>query len=89
MRTITKKIEHQSFEDILSGRKTFELRLANFEVEHGDKLVLQEHDENNQLTGREIIKTVGTVAKTKEQIFWDEEEMDRVGFLVLSLLDES
>jgi hypothetical protein len=55
----------------------------------GDELVLREHDENNQLTGREIIKIVGTVAKTKEQIFWTQEEMDRVGFIVLSLLDAS
>ncbi|MCB0745356.1 MAG: DUF3850 domain-containing protein, partial [Ignavibacteriae bacterium] len=36
MRTIEKKVWPDFFQSILDGRKTFELRLNDFEIDEGD-----------------------------------------------------
>ena len=65
MAIITKKIDKEWFELILSGKKKFELRLADFEIQEGDILRLEEYTdgENRQPTGRFIEKTVTYVRK--------------------------
>jgi len=40
----TKKVWPEYFQRILGGKKTFELRLADWECAEGDGLVLQEWD---------------------------------------------
>lgn len=86
MRTIHKKIWKQSFDKILSGEKKFELRLADFDVDPGDTLVLEEWDkDHNTYTGKKIEVTVTYVFKTKEQPFWPREEAERYGFQILSI----
>lgn len=42
MATIHKKVWSEYFEKIISGKKKLELRLADFEVNEGDTLVLEE-----------------------------------------------
>jgi len=42
MKTITKKIDTQWFDLIESGKKKYELRLADFDIEEGDILRLEE-----------------------------------------------
>jgi len=42
MKTIKKKIWTEYFELIESGKKRFELRLADFDIKEGDILILQE-----------------------------------------------
>ena len=90
MRTIEKKVWIQYFQKILSGEKTYELRLNDFACEPGDVLILKEWDPNtNQYTGREIKKTVGFVVRTNEiPAFWSEEEIKKHGYQVISLLDK-
>jgi len=39
MRTIVKKVDPEWFEMINSGKKKFELRLADFTIEEGDTFV--------------------------------------------------
>jgi ASC-1-like (ASCH) protein len=41
MKTITKKIDTEWFELILAGKKKYELRLADFDIEEGDILRLE------------------------------------------------
>ena len=54
---IPKKTWPELFEKILSGEKNFDLRLADFECQPGDILVMQEYDpKTKQYTGREIEK---------------------------------
>jgi len=90
MRTIEKKVWIQYFQKILSGEKTYELRLNDFACEPGDVLILKEWDPNtNQYTGREIKKTVGFVVRTNEiPAFWSEDEIKKHGYQVISLLDK-
>lgn len=53
MPLIHKKIWSKYFELVKAGKKRFELRLADFDVEEGDVLVLEEWDpETKKYTGR-------------------------------------
>ena len=71
MNTIEKKIWPEYFQKIQDGTKKFELRLADFSVEEGDKLILKEWDPSTkQYTGRELEKTVSYILKTKDVTFW-------------------
>ena len=42
MAIVYKKVWPEFFEKIISGKKKFELRLADFEINEGDTLVLDE-----------------------------------------------
>lgn len=86
MRRIEKKTQPYLFEKVLSGDKQFDLRIAEFECEVGDTLVLREWDpEKKEYTGRELEKEVTFVVKTKDLKFWSQEDINELGFLVMSL----
>lgn len=79
------------FEEILSERKTFEVRLDDWLCQPDDILVLDEIDAaTKQLTGRSIRKKVGFVLKTKDmKKFFPKEDIDKYGFQIISLLEEN
>lgn len=82
---IEKKIWPEFFEKILEGDKTFELRLADFECNLGDILVLKEwNSETKEYTGRSLEKKVTYVLKTKDVGFWPKEDVDKFGFQIIS-----
>ncbi len=89
MATIKKKIWPQYFGLVASGKKNFELRLNDFEIQEGDRMILEEWDpERKQYTGRSITKIVTYVTKFKpEQLFvlWPEEKIKEKGLQVISL----
>ena len=83
---IEKKTWPEFFEKVLSGDKTFELRLADFECAPGDILVLKEwNSKSEQYTGRVLKKEVGFVLKTKDIKFWPAEDVEKHGFQIISL----
>lgn len=87
--TIEKKILPEYFDKIKRGEKTFELRLADWECNEGDTLVLIEIDPTTkELTGRSLKRKVGYVGKTKGFDFWSKEQIDQFGYQIISLLDE-
>lgn len=64
MREIKKKIWPEYFDDIIKGKKKFEIRLADFDLEEGDILVLREYNpKTKKYTGREIKKKVAFLTK--------------------------
>lgn len=86
---IEKKIWPEYFEKVLSGEKTYELRLADWDCKPGDILVLNEWDpKTTKLTGRSIRKQVGFVGKTKDFNFWSNEEIEKFGYQIISLKEE-
>jgi hypothetical protein len=89
MQTIEKKVWPEYFQQILDGKKTFEVRLNDFEVNEGDTLILKEWDPvTKDYTGRNLSRTVGYVGKWKIDDltkFWPREEIDRQGIQVISL----
>ena len=86
MRRIEKKTWPELFQDVLDGKKNFDLRLNDFDCEVGDILVFKEYDPNTkEYTGREIEKRIGYVLKTKDNEFWKKEEIDKYGYIVMGL----
>ncbi len=87
MTTIKKKIWPEYFDAVASGKKKFELRLNDFEVNEGDTLILEEwNPETKKYTGRKIEKRVTYVGKFKiDQLFWPEEEIKEKGIQIISL----
>lgn len=85
----TKKVLKKYFEKILSGEKTYEVRLADWRCAEGDVLELVEiDDETKQPTGRRVSKKVGTVARTNELDFWSAEDIEKYGYQIIGLLPE-
>ncbi|PIZ52284.1 RNA-binding protein [Candidatus Woesearchaeota archaeon CG_4_10_14_0_2_um_filter_33_13] len=85
MARIEKKIWPKYFQKILDGDKTFELRLADFECNPEDILILKEwNPETKEYTGRVIEKQVTYVLKTKDVKFWSEEDVKKFGFQIIS-----
>jgi hypothetical protein len=76
MKTVTKKIDIKWFEMILSGKKKFELRLADFDFEDGDILRLEEwigENEDRKPTGR-FIEKVATYVQKPDLKKWIEQQ---------------
>ncbi|MFH1511342.1 MAG: DUF3850 domain-containing protein [Candidatus Woesearchaeota archaeon] len=82
---IEKKTSRQYFQKILDGDKTFELRLADWECQPGDVLVLREWDNDVQhYTGRVLEKKISYVLKTKDTDFFSQkEDIEKFGFQVI------
>jgi len=81
----TKKVCPKYFQKILDGKKTYELRLADWECNEGEILVLQEWDpETKKYTGREIEKEVTYVGKTKNMNFWPKEDVEKHGYQIIA-----
>ncbi len=87
MAIIRKKIWPEYFDAVVSGKKKFELRLNDFEINEGDKLILDEWDHKTKnYTGRKIEKKVTYVGKFRiDQLFWSEDEIKKKGLQIISL----
>jgi hypothetical protein len=84
MAIITKKIPPDFFELIKSGKKKFELRLAEFDAMEGDLLILEEWDEvKKEHTGRTLEKYITYVLKFDLNTFGQKEEIIEKGLVVL------
>jgi len=77
MKVVRKKSYPELFEQVLSGEKTFDMRIADITIEPGDILEQVEVTHDGVPTGRTVRHTVGTVLRTKEIDFWPPEEIDR------------
>jgi hypothetical protein len=61
---IEKKIWPENFEKIINEGKNFELRLADFDIQEGDNLILKEYNPNlKNYTGRMMVRTAYAVCK--------------------------
>ena len=87
-KTIQKKVLSKYFKEIESGLKTYEFRLADWDCQTGDTLVLLELDDETQSpTGRSLSREVGYVGKTKDLSFWTPEQIEKYGYQIISLID--
>ena len=86
MATIKKKIWPEYFDLVSSGKKRFELRLADFDIAEGDTLLLEEWDPKiKEYTGRTIEKKVSFLLKFRLDDFGQEQEIKEKGLLVIQL----
>jgi len=70
------KIDNPYFEAVLSGSKTFEIRINDRNYKQGDFIVLHEY-ENKMITGRSLEKRIGFLTDYEQH----------TGYVVFSLLD--
>ncbi len=81
---IEKKTWPEMFNQLLSGKKTFDARIADFEIGEGDILILREYDPiKKEYTGRKIEKRVTFVLKTKDQKFWAKKDIEKFGLQII------
>ena len=87
MKRVEKKVQKEYFDAIVEGRKRFEVRLADFDCEHGDVLVLKEQKQgNNELTDREIECEVLYKFNTKDvEKFYSKEDIEKHGLVILTI----
>ncbi len=83
---IEKKIWPEFFNEVASGKKSFDVRLADWECQPGDTLILREWDpKTKDYTGRKTEKTVTIVVKTKDMKYFQQNEIGKYGYQVIGL----
>jgi ASC-1-like (ASCH) protein len=84
MAVIKKKTWPYLFKLVKSGKKKFDLRLADFKVREGDTLILEEYDpKKKKYTGRKIQKKVKYVLKVNLDEFGQEKEIIKRGLYII------
>ena len=84
MAIIKKKTWTKDFSLIESGKKKFDLRLSDFNIQEGDTLVLEEwNPEKKEYTGRTIEKEVNFVFKFNLDDFGQKEQIEEKGLCVI------
>ncbi len=87
---IRKKTWPKYFQDILDGKKKFEVRLADFDIHEGDVLVLEEYNpETKEYTRRSIKKKVNFVTKFNPAEIHEIDEIKEHGFWLIGLGDDN
>lgn len=87
MAIINKKVWPDSFDLVVSGKKRFELRLADFDIREGDTLVLEEWDPKiKEYTGRKVEKKVDYILKFNLDKYGQEQEIIEKGLYVIQIV---
>ncbi len=88
MAIINKKCWPEFFEKFCSGERTFELRLADFDLKNGDILVFEEYDPDTKTyTGRKAsFKCVKVEHSAQNPLqFYGIEDVKKHGFWIIEL----
>lgn len=89
MKVVTKKILPEWFDAIQNGSKAYELRLADFDIEVGDTIRLEEWDgqgSERKFTGRFLEKKVNHLRQVDLKSWLEEQpELLDKGFYVIGL----
>lgn len=77
---IKKKTWPKYFQEVLDGKKKFEVRLGDFDIKEGDILVLEEYEpKTKKYTGRTIKKKVTFVTKLNIADIHTTEQLKKYG----------
>jgi len=83
---IKKKTWPKEFQEILEGKKKFEIRLADFNIKEGDLLILEEYNpETKKYTGRIIRKKVSFVTKPELDKWYNLKDIKKFGLYGIGL----
>lgn len=85
MKTVKKKIKSKYFNEILLGKKNFELMLNDLILNEGDVLVIQECDADYKLTGREVEKKITYIQKINiNNLPWPPDDVANEGLQIVN-----
>jgi len=83
---IHKKTWPEYFQQVLEGKKKFDMRLADFNINEGDELILDEYNPKTKtFTGRTIKKHAKSIIKINPTQMWDIEDIKKFGFYLIEL----
>ncbi len=83
---IEKKTTPEFFKEVKSGKKNFDVRLADWKCKPGDVLILREwNPKTGNYTGRKIEKKVTYVLKTKNLKFFSKKDIEKYGLQIIAL----
>ncbi len=83
---IEKKTWPEAFQKVMDGKKKFDIRINDFDAREGDFLLLREWNPKTKVyTGREIKKKITYLSKTRDSPYWKIEDVNKFGFVVMSL----
>jgi hypothetical protein len=84
---IKKKLLPEYFDDLVSNRKKYDLRLGDWLCQAGDILIFQEWDpKKEKYTGREIRKKVTYVRTFKlDHLYWPKKDIEKYGLMIISI----
>lgn len=86
MAIIKKKIWPKYFELVKSGKKRFDVRVADFDIKEGDTLILKEWDPQiKRYTGRTLTRKVDYLLKFDLDTFGQKELIEKNGLYVLQI----
>lgn len=86
---VEKKAVPELFRKVLDGKKTFDVRLADFRCKAGDILVLREwNPKKRKYTGRTLKRKIAYVLKTRDLKYWPKRAIEKYGFQVLGFSTE-
>jgi len=86
---IHKKTVATLFSEVITGNKSFDVRLADWQCQPGDILILDEIDDFTKVpTGRSVRRKVGYILNTQETSFYSKKDIEKYGLQVISLLEE-
>lgn len=86
MTEIKKKTWPEYFNLVKNGKKKVDIRLADFPINEGDILVLEEYDpEKEEYTGREIKKKVKSIIKFNPTRMHRIEDIKEFGFYIIDM----
>ena len=84
MATIHKKIWPKWLKEVKSGKKKFEVRVADFKIKKGDILILNEwNPKTKKYSGKSIKRKVNYVKKFKLDDFGQKKLMEEKGFYII------
>lgn len=92
MAIIKKKCWPEWFDKFLSGERTFELHLADFDLKDGDTLVFEEYNpETKEYTGRTAsFRCVRVEHSAQNPLqFYKVEDVKKLGFWIIRLEQEA
>jgi hypothetical protein len=88
MRTIKKKIWPEYFREVAANRKHFEVRLADFKIQRGDNIILEEwNPKTKKYTGKKLRFKAGVVLKVPYDMerFYLRKNIKKYGFFIIEL----
>lgn len=91
MSIIKKKCWPEFYEKFVSGERTFELRLADFDLKDGDVMVMEEYNpETKEYTGRSTSFKCARVEHSAGNPlqFYKVEDVEKNGFWIIKLEKE-
>lgn len=78
-------LDKDKFEQVKSGKKKFEVRLGNKDINEGDVLTIIQRDKDRNPTENKITKKISHIEITKNLPYWSDENKIKFGFKIIQL----